>query len=504
MTMKVTLRPYQENAIEEIKYRFLCGDKRVCLVAPTGAGKTTIAAELIKRTIAKGKRVLFMAHRTELIEQCASRLDLFGVPLGIIKSGTKRSNPKAPVQVASVQTLIRRQLPEANIIIIDECHRVMGNTYLEILSSYPEARVIGLTATPIRLDGKGITDVFQSLVEASTVGDLISDGVLVKPKVFGPSAPDLSDIKMTAGDFNQKQLAEVMDNKSITGDIVKTYVDKSIGRRAVCFATSVSHSLNIVDEFKRAGISAEHLDGETPAEQRAMILQRLADGAIDVVSNVNVLTEGWDCPNVEVVILARPTASLSMYLQMVGRGVRSAPDKRGAIVLDHAGNTIRHGFSSQDRDWSKLWKGTEKEKVKRDAAAKSCSACFCIVPAGVMVCPECGYEFKAEKKERSKVRVASGELVEYDDNLFNIKCFNCNEFNRSEDFLCHSCNNPVHIKNYMMPFLPADAWKPTIQEKQRWYDHCVSVGNRKNYSSGWVAHEYRRMFGVWPRGLNRG
>lgn len=502
--MSVVLRPYQEYAISEIKRRFVAGDTRVCLVAPTGAGKTTIAAELIKRTIANGKRVLFMAHRTELIEQCAARLDMFGVPLGIIKSGTKRANPKAPVQVASVQTLIRRDIPEAHLVIIDECHRVMGRTYLEILGSYPGARVVGLTATPIRLDGKGITDVFQGLVEASTVSDLISDGVLVKPKVFGPSAPDLSEVKMTAGDFNQKQLSDVMDNKSITGDIVKTYVEKSLGKRAVCFATTVSHSLNIVDEFKRAGISAEHLDGETPADQRSMILKRLADGAIDVVSNVNVLTEGWDCPNVEVVILARPTASLSMYLQMVGRGVRSAADKHGAIVLDHAGNTIRHGFSSEDRNWQKLWKGIEKEKVKRDASAKSCPACFCIVQSGVMTCPECGHEFAAEKKERSKIRVASGELVEYDDNLFNIKCFHCEEHNRKEDFLCHACNYPVHIKNYMTAFLPADPWKPTQDEKQRWYDHCISVSNRKNYSTGWVAHEYRRMFGVWPRGLNRG
>jgi superfamily II DNA or RNA helicase len=500
----VTLRPYQEFAIDEIKRKFQAGDTRVCLVAPTGAGKTTIAAELIKRTIANGKRVLFMAHRTELIEQCASRLDTFGVPLGIIKSGTKRSNIKAPVQVASVQTLIRRELPEAHLIIIDECHRVMGRTYLEILGGYSSARVIGLTATPIRLDGKGITDVFQSLVEASKVSNLIHDGVLVKPKVFGPSTPDLTNVKMTAGDFNQKQLSDVMDNKSITGDIVKTYIEKSVGKLAVCFATSVNHSLNIVDEFKRAGISAEHLDGETPADQRSMILKRLADGAIHVVSNVNVLTEGWDCPNVEVVILARPTASLSMYLQMVGRGVRSAPGKMGAVVLDHAGNTLRHGFSSQDRDWENLWSGEKKEKIKREGSAKSCPVCFCIVPSGVMSCPECGHEFAAEKKERSKIRVASGELVEYDENTFKLKCDFCGEHNRAEDFMCHSCNRPVHMRNYMQPFLPVDAWKPTSEEKQRWYDHCVSVSNRKNYNAGWAAHEYRRMFGVWPRGLNRG
>jgi superfamily II DNA or RNA helicase len=503
--MKVELRDYQTNAINDIRARFINGDKRICLVAPTGAGKTTIAAEIIKRTIESGKRVLFMAHRTELIDQCAARLDMFGVPIGIIKSGTKRANPRAPVQVASVQTLIRRALPEAHLVIVDECHRVMGRTYLEVLGGYPEARVIGLTATPIRLDGKGINDVFQGIVEASKVSSLVEQNVLVKPRVFGPSSPDLTGVKMTAGDFNQKQLSELMNKQGLVGSIVDTYIEKTVGRRAVCFATSVEHSLHIIDEFKRRGVSAEHLDGETPAEQRSMILKRLADGAIDVVSNVNVLTEGWDCPNVEVVILARPTASLSMYLQMVGRGVRSASGKTGATVLDHAGNTIRHGFSSEDRNWENLWSSKEKQKVARESSAKSCPVCFCIVQSGVMSCPECGHEFAAEKKER-KVRTASGELVEYDENLFNIECFGCKEYNRKEDILCHSCNRPVHVKKYMLPFLPQDAWKPTLDEKQRWYDHCISYSNQKNYNSGWVAHEYKRMFGVWPRAkiLNRG
>jgi superfamily II DNA or RNA helicase len=501
--MTVELRDYQQYAIQEIKRKFADGSRRICLVAPTGAGKTTIAAEIIKRTIENGKRVLFMAHRTELIEQCASRLDTFGVPLGIIKAGTRRANPKAPVQVASVQTLIRRDVPEAHVVIIDECHRVMGRTYLEILGSYPEARVIGLTATPIRLDGKGINDVFDGIVEASKVSRLIEQNVLVKPKVFGPSAPDLSEIKMTAGDFNQKQLAQVMDQNSITGDIVKTYLQKAKGKKAVCFSTTVQHSLNIVDEMKRAGILAEHLDGETPAEQRAMILKRLADGAIDVVSNVNVLTEGWDCPDVEVVILARPTASLSMYLQMVGRGVRTAKGKSGAIVLDHAGNTIRHGFSSEDRPWERLWQGEKKDKVAREGSAKACLTCFCVVPAGTKVCPECGTEFASTSDAKRKVRVASGELVEYDDNLFKLKCEFCGEHNRQEDFLCHGCNKPVHMKRYMMPFMPRDAWKPTQEEKQTWYDHCMSVARRQNYAAGWAAHEYRRMFGVWPRGMSR-
>lgn len=503
--MSVVLRPYQEFAIDEIKYMFLSGKKRVCLVAPTGAGKTTIAAELIKRTIANGKRVLFMAHRTELIEQCAARLDTFNVPLGVIKSGTKRANPKAPVQVASVQTLIRRKLPEAHLVIIDECHRVMGRTYLEILAGYPEARVVGLTATPIRLDGKGLDDVFEAIVEASKVTSLIDERVLVKPTIFGPSSPDLSGVKMTAGDFNQKALSDLMDKQGLVGSIVETYTNKAAGRRAVCFATSVEHSLHIIDEFKRQGISAEHLDGETPPDQRSMILKRLADGAIDVVSNVNVLTEGWDCPNVEVVILARPTASLSMYLQMVGRGVRSAPGKDRAIILDHAGNTIRHGFAHEDRDWRKFWKGMPKRSAEeRELSVKTCTSCFCVVESGVMVCPECGAEFSSSAKAKREVKVASGELVEYDDALFHKICEFCGTTNRpDDDLLCRSCKAPVQFKNYMRPFLPKEFKSPTTEERQRWYDHCVSLASQKGYNPGWVSHQYRRMFGVWPRGLDK-
>jgi superfamily II DNA or RNA helicase len=501
----VTLRPYQEFAIDEIRRKFQSGDTRVCLVAPTGAGKTTIAAELIKRTIANGKRVLFMAHRTELIEQCASRLDMFGVPLGIIKSGTRRANLKAPVQVASVQTLIRRDLPESNLIIIDECHRVMGRTYLDILGNYPEARVVGLTATPIRLDGKGLDDVFQGIVEASKVSSLIDERVLVKPTIFGPSSPDLNGIKMTAGDFNQKQLAELMDKQGLVGSIVETYIKKAIGRRAVCFATSVEHSLHIVDMLKRNGIEAEHLDGETPSEQRAMTLKRLADGAIQVVSNVNVLTEGWDCPNVEVVILARPTASLSMYLQMVGRGVRTSPGKDRAIILDHAGNTIRHGFAHEDRDWQKFWKGMPKRSAEeRELSVKTCTSCYCVVESGVTVCPECGAEMTAASKAKREVKVASGELVEYDDALFHKVCEFCQTTNRpDDDLLCRSCKAPVNFKNYMKPFVPKDFKSPTQEERQRWYDHCVSLASQKGYNPGWVSHQYRRMFGVWPRGLDK-
>lgn len=464
------LRDYQIDALNRLRRGFAAGARRICLVAPTGAGKTTIAAELMRGAVAKGNRVLFLAHRTELIEQCAARLDTFGVDLGVIKNGTRRAKPSAPVQVASVQTLVNRRMPQARIVIVDECHRVHGDTYLKILANYAGSLVVGLTATPVRLDGKGLADVFDELVEAASVTDLIASGVLIRPKVYAPQTPDLEDVRMTAGDYNQRDLGAAMNTPRLVGGIVEHWQRLTPGRKTVVFASSVEHSQAIVASYLEAGVRAAHLDGTTPQGERQRILEDLASGAVTVVSNVAVLTEGWDCPTVEVVTLARPTKSMSMYLQMVGRGVRSAPGKEAAWVLDHAGCTHTHGLASVDREWSAWFEG---RKNKPSAPGlKNCPECYAIVPSMVAICPECRYVWEAiSDRQKRSLEAVEGELVEIT-----------------------ATSKPHWLDRYR----PKGA-KPTAEEKETLWSFLKSVCERKGYAKGWASHQYREIMAVWPR-----
>jgi len=464
------LRDYQIDALNRLRRGFAAGLRRICLVAPTGAGKTTIAAELMRGAVAKGNRVLFLAHRTELIEQCAARLDAFGVDLGVVKNGTRRAKPSAPVQVASVQTLVNRRMPQARIVIVDECHRVHGETYLKILANYTGSLVVGLTATPVRLDGKGLADVFDELVEAASVTELIASGVLIRPKVYAPQTPDLEDVRMTAGDYNQRDLGAAMNTPRLVGGIVEHWQRLTPGRKTVVFASSVEHSKAIVASYLEVGVRAAHLDGTTPQVERQQILEDLASGAVTVVSNVAVLTEGWDCPTVEVVTLARPTKSLSMYLQMVGRGVRSAPGKEAAWVLDHAGCAHTHGLASVDRDWPSFFKG---RKTKPGAPSlKNCPECYAVVPANASICPECRFVWQElTNRQRSGPVDVDGELVEVKE---------------------------TRAPHWLDRYRPAGE-KATQDEKDTLWAFLKVVCERKGFKKGWAAHQYREVMGVWPR-----
>lgn len=312
-----TLRDYQQRALDELRSGILAGYRRPLLVAPTGAGKTSIAAELIRLATARGRRILFLAHRTELIEQCSERLDGQGVDHGIIKANHWRRKPHHQVHVASVPTLVNRQLSTPpDIIIIDECHRARSDSYQHIIDRYPQAVIIGLTATPIRTDGKGLGNIFNVMVQCPSVAALTAMGHLVPTRVFAPSKPDLTGVKKTAGDFNQQGIQNAMNRPTITGDIVATWKRLASDRITVLFATGIEHSLHLRDAFLAAGISAEHLDGDTEADRRRKLLADLAAGRIRVLCSVGVLTEGWDSPGVSCAILARPTASTGLYLQM--------------------------------------------------------------------------------------------------------------------------------------------------------------------------------------------
>jgi DNA repair protein RadD len=377
----VDLRPYQHEMIDAARDRMRLGSKRTLLVLPTGGGKTVVAAAIISAAESKGSRVLFLAHRRELISQTADKLLRFGVQPGVILAGEPKALHRS-VQVASVQTLIRRpgELGQVDLIFVDEAHHLVeGNTYDKLLEWWPGARVVGLTATPWRLDGAGLADVFDSHVLVRTPRQLRDEGYLVPVTGWEYAPVNTRSARVKGGDFDAKSMEQAAMSKTLFGEIIGDWKAHAGGVRTVLFGCTVAHSAAMAQAFVDAGVPAEHLDGETPKDKRAAILSRLRSGDTRVLCNVNVATEGWDCPELECVILARPTLSTSLYLQMVGRVLRPSEGKATARIHDHARCLAAHGHPYADRDYSpeKSSGASRKEvesTVRRDKRCPSCSA----------------------------------------------------------------------------------------------------------------------------------
>lgn len=448
--MRLTLRPYQEDAIRQT---IAALDRNPVLTMPTGAGKTVVGATIVERL---GGRTLWLAHRRELITQAFGRLRSLGLYCGVI-SATHAEDRFAPVQVASVQTLARRLKPRVDRIVIDECHHAKADTYGDILAEYPGLPVIGLTATPFRLDGHGLGDIFGEIVVAAYTDELCAEGTLVEPIVYAPDLPDMSAAKMQHGDFNGRDAFRAMDGPKITGHIVETWLEHARGRRTVCFAVNVQHSQKIVEAFRDAGVPAEHLDGSLPGPERDRILARLASGQLSIVSNCMVLTEGWDLPALEVAIIARPTASLCLHLQQIGRIMRAADAKAGALVLDHAGNHLRHGFVTQRIEYS-LDGVKRKRAAAGEAPLRRCRNCFLLVPLGAQACPDCGWVFRSD----AEVPDVAG---------------------------------PGALKK----FTGAERPDAPFAERAAFYAVCEAKRAAWGYKPAWSAVQYRNRFGVWPQ-----
>lgn len=372
----MVLRPYQISAISETR-ALMAKKNRIVINAPTGAGKTIIGCQIMRQAIEKQRRVLFLAHRRELIDQCASKLDVFDLrDHGVIMPNhPKGRNRDAPIQVASIQTLVNREFPPADLVIIDECHRAMARSYLRVIDHYPKSKVIGLTATPERLDGKGLADVFDGLVVVANIPQLISEGYLVSPTCYGAPLEGLNlrAIKQRNHDYRAEDLSEAMDTPQLVGEIIRNWTEKANGMRTIVFAAGVAHSQHIVQQFMEAGVLAAHLDGGTPLRERELILREWRAGVIRVVSNCQVLTEGYDDPALECCVLARATQSVSLYLQMVGRVMRPASGKSRTVILDHAGCFDAHDLPTVHREWT--LEG-EAKRAQRNSSRK-CPDCGC-------------------------------------------------------------------------------------------------------------------------------
>jgi DNA repair protein RadD len=396
----VELRGYQDTAIANVKRVLRARSRRVLLCAPTGSGKTLTAGAIILSAHAKGSRVLFVAHRKELIDQSVTSLYRLGLTsIGVIRAGDKRRDLSQPIQVASIQTLARRPKlePPPDLIFIDECHRAASDSYqTHLYDAYPDAVIIGLTATPCRTDGRPLDGPFDEMVSVASYSELIAGGFIDEPIVYStPVLPDLSKVRTSGGDYNQDDLEDAMNKGALIGNLLSEWEKRSDGRRTVVFAVSVAHSIAIVAMFKAAGVAAEHLDGTTHEREREAILRRLDTGETQVVSNCNVLSEGWDQPSVKCLIIARPTKSLALYMQSAGRVLRPWGGVK-PIILDHGGNVDRHGLPHEDREWSLAAKVTRQSGAP---AVKNCPSCFAFIAASSKACPHCAHVFANEPAE---------------------------------------------------------------------------------------------------------
>lgn len=408
------LRPKQNIVLSAIRQAYVDGYNAPCVVAPCGFGKTVLFSAMAKSAEDRGKYVLIICHRIELVDQIVATLEQFGVYPDIIAASYTRSAIKgrrAHVTVASVQTLVRRlnRYPSPTLMVIDECHHALARTWAAIPQQYPTAKLLGVTASPIRADGRGLGTLFDTLIPGPSVKELTAEGWLAPVRIFAPPTVDTSGLHIRAGDYKQEESEALMDAPSITGSALSHYRQHANGLPALTFCTSVKHAHNVAEQFRKDNIAAFALDGGTDKQIRRMAVQDFRDGKIKVISQCEIATEGWDLPGVHCGIFLRPTQSLGLWIQMTGRCSRISPGKTHAILLDHCNNTRRMGMPDEDRDWI-LTVDTVKRKKKDAPLIRVCPQCFAASPARTPACIECGHVF--EVKSRQEIEEKDGELVE--------------------------------------------------------------------------------------------
>lgn len=411
----IVLRDYQLQLLADLRTA-LRTHRRVCAVMPTGAGKGQTIGAIARGAAGKGRRVLVLAHRAELIEQLCSTVRAWGLEPDLIAPGHQIQGQQ--VAVGSVQTVVRRlaQLPAPDLIIQDEAHHlVAGNSWGRIINAWPGAHLIGKTATPERLDGKGLGveagGFFEALVLGPSAAWLVEQGWLARPRVFSWPGARNSKLHRRMGDFDLEEAARVFGGRAAIGDAVSHYRRRLHPATAICFCCTIQHAEQMATAFRADGIRAAAVSGGTPAEERRRLIAGLGTGEVEVLTSCMIISEGTDIPSVGGAILMRPTASLSLYLQMVGRALRPAPGKREAVILDHVGNAHRHGLPTDEREWN-LAGRRRREGVS--IPIKDCPLCFCSCPSAAQQCPDCGHLFLSEERDEQRrgLQQLEGELVE--------------------------------------------------------------------------------------------
>jgi superfamily II DNA or RNA helicase len=402
----MNLRPYQTDLITDIRLQYQLGHRKVLAVLPTGAGKTVCFSHIAQAAAKKGNRVLIAVHRQELLDQACRSLPM---PHGVI-AANRAMDLSAAVQVASVQTLARRlhKLPRDffQLVIIDESHHSNAGTWAKVLEHFHQAHLLGVTATPIRLDGRGLGEHYQAMVEGPSAAWLTDNGYLAPARVLAPPGFDTTGLRKRMGDFDTREAEHRIG--TIMGDCLSHYRKHLDGQTAIAFCCSVAHAEAVASLFQCNGIPAASIDGSMTSEQRRDLLQALGTGRIRVLTSCALIGEGVDVPSVGGCILLRPTASTSLHLQMIGRCLRPSPGKAAAVVLDHVGNTLRLGHHLEPREWT--LEGLAKRDREKAPSVKVCPQCFAAMASQAKQCGECGHTFATEVRELQQVE---GELVEH-------------------------------------------------------------------------------------------
>ena len=460
----MNLRPHQELAIQMLRDSLAAGNKRPMLAAPCSFGKTITAAAMLKNALEKGKRGIFICDRIKLVQQSLEAFDRHGLPFGVMQGNHELTNPNAPIQIASIQTLARRaNMAEFDFAIVDEAH-TLYEYQKKMMDSYDNVPFIGLSATPF---SKGLGKYYDDLIVPATAEDLLADGYLCPVDYYGGRSVALKGIKTkslpTGGtDYDPNALAEAVEkDDELVGDIVQNWLKHGVGRQTIAFSPSIKHSKFLVASFREQGISAEHIDGYMPDDIRQELYEAHDDGEFMILSCSRLLNTGYDAPSVSCLIDCFPTRSHIAYVQRAGRIMRTAPGKESAVYLDHAGNVNHFGFAEQvvpDQldDGEKRFSESKQVKKKKDAKVSGCPQCYRQM-MGIRC--SCGYEIPISEQ----IKTDGSEL----------------------ERLSKEAN-----KTY------------SPDRKAEWLGELQYYAKTRGYSNGWAAHKYRAKFGVWPNGVN--
>jgi len=456
------LRDYQKKAIDDLRRQIQMGNKRPVLVLPTGAGKSVIFGSLIKSILSNNKKVLWVVHRRNLVLQMGDVLKKFGIEPGLIMSEFQ-SELSNPCQLCTVQTYSRRLALEntsffvnADVVLIDEAHRSLSPTYVEIIEKYSGKIIIGCTATPVGPGGRGMGEVYNTIVEGTNVRNLTNQGFLSRARYFAPAKIDVSGVKVKMGDYVVKQLEDKVNQPKLNGDIVENWLKLAENRKTIVFCVNVAHSIAVKDEFIKRGVSAEHLDARSSDDEREDVFRRMSEGLVTVVCNVGLYQEGLDVPDVGCVVMARPTKSLGLYRQCCGRGLRPTKAYEDCLIIDHGNVIEENGFLDEDFTWSldgKILNQRKKEYEKKQAKKTECKACGLVFEKKNR-CPDCGSPVKSFGR---KIETTDTELKE--------------------------------LRDYR---------EPTIANKRRYYGMLKQYVYERGYNPKMVNAKYRATFGIWP------
>lgn len=435
-----------------VRESYRVGNRRIVVQMPTGAGKTITAAEIIKGARAKGNAALFTTPAISLIDQTVSAFEGQGITgIGVMQANHQRTDPLAKVQVATLQTLAMRDIPESALVIVDECH-VENKVIARMMAERPDVFFLGLSATPWRV---GMARDWQDLVIPVTIGDLIEQGLLSQFIAFAPSIPDLTGVKTEKGDYALGQLEEVMGEAKIMGDVVQTWLERGERRPTLCFCVNRAHAAQVAGAFAKAGISAGYVDGKTDSVERELINAQFRAGEVQIICSVRTMTTGVDLP-VSCIIDAAPTKSEMLHVQKIGRGLRVNPGTEDCLILDHAGNSLRLGLVT-DIHHEELKQGAKEERGKREKTERLPTECpKCTALKVGRVCHACGHEAQPPRLES-----AEGELKQ----------------------------------------ISGKAKQPTREDKQRFWSMALHLSLSRGKGDRMAKGLYKSKFGVWPRGL---